>query len=206
MSIVGIQEATSTLDCAAPLCTDTALKGSRFCRRHAPISELRAAADEPDYPPSNLPVIPPEPARDLKMEIVAALKAWAAEHDGNAPTIAQWREDAPEGLSFNVVQYRFKSWGKALAAAGLEQRASGRRRPAADVPEPARIPKPTPPPAPTAEPVLRSWFLDAREPVSIADLKFDPDELEAEAAFLHERANALAGIATSIRSLAERAA
>lgn len=38
---VSIQDLTETRICVAPMCTADAMKMSRFCRAHAPISELR---------------------------------------------------------------------------------------------------------------------------------------------------------------------
>lgn len=57
------------------------------------------------------------------------------------------------------------------------------------------------------EPASRpaTWFGDLREPLCVTELRFDPELLEDEAAFLLRRAEALTAIAGGIRGLAETA-
>lgn len=58
-------------------------------------------------------------------EIVAALKAWAAEH-GGAPSFADWRYADPDGgrPTASTVRDHHGSWLAALTASGLEARSS----------------------------------------------------------------------------------
>jgi Homing endonuclease associated repeat len=61
--------------------------------------------------------------------IVTALKAWASDHDGMAPSSAAWLPRMPEGMPpVSVVQREFGSWSAGLRAAGLEPRGAGRPR------------------------------------------------------------------------------
>lgn len=64
---------------------------------------------------------------DLNQEsTIVALQDWAAEHDGESPTQAEWATSRPEGaLSEGAVRHAFGSWNQALRAAGLAPRKPG---------------------------------------------------------------------------------
>lgn len=60
--------------------------------------------------------------RWTEREIIDALCAWAAEHDGQPPTYRDWQRTGLGHPSHRTVVNRFGSWNNALAQAGLGRR------------------------------------------------------------------------------------
>lgn len=152
--------------------------------------------------------------------IIEALQAYAREH-GHAPTTTLLAKvPVPDGLpAFSTVR-KFGKYDDLLAAAGLAKppRSSRRgsrsrrlEREAAEGSERQGAPTegsgagdaaPTPAaalPDPEEKPVTA---LAVRDPIRTADIPYDADVLEAEAAYLRQRAAALETIAGGIRALA----
>lgn len=66
---------------------------------------------------------------EVRAEMIQALKAWAAEHEGESPTLTEWDFERPlSAPSDRVARKVFGSWNAALKAAGLPVRPSGQHK------------------------------------------------------------------------------
>lgn len=63
-------------------------------------------------------------------KIIAAIRRWAKEHDGEPPYFNEWIKIASRGYPNSVtVHTRFGSWNEGIRRAGFEPRGNSSRKP-----------------------------------------------------------------------------